>query len=98
MEGRVGRLVIAHKDWPSRFRAELVFALCEMNNVAGGDSEPKNQKPLDAVKKLWRSRPHGDELYKASSDEGNPNLGTVMEAAHVLGVPADVLEPAPVRR
>lgn len=29
MEGRAGRLVIAHKDRLLRFGAELVFALCE---------------------------------------------------------------------
>lgn len=33
IEGRVGRLVIAHKDCLLRFGAELVFAICEAKNV-----------------------------------------------------------------
>lgn len=33
MEGRVGRLVIAHKDCLLRFGAELVFAICEAKDV-----------------------------------------------------------------
>ena len=33
IEGRVGRLVIAHKDRLPRFGAELVFAICEAKNV-----------------------------------------------------------------
>lgn len=33
IEGRVGRLVIAHKDRLLRFGAELVFAICEAKNV-----------------------------------------------------------------
>lgn len=33
IEGRVGRLVITHKDRLLRFGAELVFALCEAKNV-----------------------------------------------------------------
>ncbi len=31
--GRVGRLVVAHKDHLLRFGAELVFAICEAKNV-----------------------------------------------------------------
>ena len=33
IEGRVGRLVIAHKDRLLRFGAELVFAICEAKDV-----------------------------------------------------------------
>jgi excisionase family DNA binding protein len=33
IEGRVGRLVIAHKDRLLRFGAELVFAVCEAKDV-----------------------------------------------------------------
>lgn len=33
IEGRVGRLVIAHKDCLLRFGAELVFAICEAKDV-----------------------------------------------------------------
>ena len=33
LSGRVGRLVITHKDRLLRFGAELVFALCEAKNV-----------------------------------------------------------------
>ncbi len=33
VEGRVGRLVITHKDRLLRFGAELVFAICEAKNV-----------------------------------------------------------------
>ena len=33
IEGRVGRLVIAHKDRLLRFGAELVFAICEAKSV-----------------------------------------------------------------
>jgi len=33
IEGRVGRLVITHKDRLLRFGAELVFAICEAKNV-----------------------------------------------------------------
>lgn len=33
IEGRVGRLVIAHKDCLLRFGAELVFAVCEAKDV-----------------------------------------------------------------
>ena len=33
IEGRVGRLVIAHKDCLLRFGAELVFAICEAKGV-----------------------------------------------------------------
>ena len=33
MEGRVGRLVITHKDRLLRFGAELVFAICEARGV-----------------------------------------------------------------
>lgn len=33
IEGRVGRLVIAHKDSLLRFGAELVFAICEAKDV-----------------------------------------------------------------
>ena len=33
VEGRIGRLVITHKDRLLRFGAELVFAICEAKNV-----------------------------------------------------------------
>lgn len=33
LDGRVGRLVITHKDRLLRFGAELVFAICEAKNV-----------------------------------------------------------------
>ena len=33
IEGRIGRLVITHKDRLLRFGAELVFAICEAKNV-----------------------------------------------------------------
>lgn len=33
VEGRIGRLVITHKDRLLRFGAELVFAICEATNV-----------------------------------------------------------------
>jgi len=33
VEGRIGRLVITHKDTLLRFGAELVFAICEAKNV-----------------------------------------------------------------
>ena len=33
IEGRVGRLVIVHKDRLLRFGAELVFAICEAKDV-----------------------------------------------------------------
>ncbi|HUW97923.1 MAG TPA: IS607 family transposase [Acidiferrobacter sp.] len=33
IEGRVGRLVVAHKDQLLRFGAELVFAICEAKDV-----------------------------------------------------------------
>ena len=33
IEGRVGRLVIAHKDRLLRFGAELIFAICEAKGV-----------------------------------------------------------------
>jgi predicted site-specific integrase-resolvase len=33
IDGKVGRLVIAHKDRLLRFGAELVFAICEAKNV-----------------------------------------------------------------
>ena len=33
VEGRIGRLVITHKDRLLRFGAELVFAICEVKNV-----------------------------------------------------------------
>lgn len=33
IEGRVGRLVVAHKDRLLRFGAELVFAICEAKDV-----------------------------------------------------------------
>jgi predicted site-specific integrase-resolvase len=33
IEGRVGRLVIAHKDHLLRFGAELIFAICEAKDV-----------------------------------------------------------------
>jgi predicted site-specific integrase-resolvase len=33
LDGKVGRLVIAHKDRLLRFGAELVFAICEAKNV-----------------------------------------------------------------
>jgi predicted site-specific integrase-resolvase len=33
IEGRVGRLVITHKDRLLRFGAELVFAICEAKDV-----------------------------------------------------------------
>ena len=33
IDGRVGRLVIPHKDRLLRFGAELVFAICEAKNV-----------------------------------------------------------------
>jgi predicted site-specific integrase-resolvase len=33
LAGRVGRLVITHKDRLLRFVAELVFAICEAKNV-----------------------------------------------------------------
>ena len=32
VEGRIGRLVITHKDRLLRFGAELVFAICEAKN------------------------------------------------------------------
>jgi putative resolvase len=34
VEGRIGRLVITHKDRLLRFGAELVFAICEAKHVA----------------------------------------------------------------
>ena len=33
MDGRVGRLVLTHKDRLLRFGAELVFAICEMKGI-----------------------------------------------------------------
>lgn len=33
VDGRIGRLVITHKDRLLRFGAELVFAICEVKNV-----------------------------------------------------------------
>lgn len=33
VDGRIGRLVITHKDRLLRFGAELVFAICEAKNV-----------------------------------------------------------------
>ena len=33
LEGRIGRLVITHKDRLLRFGAELVFAICAAKNV-----------------------------------------------------------------
>jgi len=33
VEGRIGRLVLTHKDRLLRFGAELVFAICEVRNV-----------------------------------------------------------------
>lgn len=33
VDGRIGRLVLTHKDRLLRFGAELVFALCEIKNV-----------------------------------------------------------------
>ena len=33
LDGRVGRLVLTHKDRLLRFGAELVFAICEAKNV-----------------------------------------------------------------
>ena len=33
VEGRIGRLVITHKDRLLRFGAELVFAICAAKNV-----------------------------------------------------------------
>ncbi|MDR1732924.1 MAG: IS607 family transposase, partial [Synergistaceae bacterium] len=33
LEGKVGRLVVTHKDRLLRFGAELVFAICEAKNV-----------------------------------------------------------------
>jgi predicted site-specific integrase-resolvase len=33
VEGRIGRLVLTHKDCLLRFGAELVFAICEVKNV-----------------------------------------------------------------
>lgn len=33
LDGKVGRLVIAHKDRLLRFGAELIFAICEAKNV-----------------------------------------------------------------
>lgn len=48
IEGRVGRLVIAHKDRLLRFGAELVFAICEAKDVEvliinkGVDTTPRS--------------------------------------------------------
>jgi len=60
IEGRVGRLVVAHKDRLLRFGAELVFAICEAKDVLEiitvfsarlyGSRSRKNQKLIDGVK------------------------------------------------
>lgn len=72
LNGKIGRLVIAHKDRLLRFGAELVFAICEAKNVEvvvlnqGGDTTFEEDLAKDVLEiiTVFSARLYGSRSRK----------------------------------